>query len=101
MRVWLDDVRTPPRDEGYVWHMTAEQTLAVIDQVEFVHFDHDLGRGLTGYDLAKEIMRRVFIEDKRPPGYGIHSGNFVGAGNIQAAMQTAWKRWRRLHPDEE
>lgn len=44
----------------------------------FISFDHDLGSGMTGYDMAKYI-----VEHKLPvSGFASHSMNPVGRKNI-------------------
>ena len=49
----------------------------------WIAFDHDLGTGLTGYDVAKYIVANdISIE-----GFSCHSMNPVGAKNIIETME--------------
>ena len=95
IRIWLDDVRNPPPGT-WVVHRSAEETLLLIESglVTFIDFDHDLGPDrLTGYDVAKKI-EQLAHDGKIPPiEYSIHSGNPVGANNIDRAMKSAWRFW--------
>jgi len=100
MKLYLDDEREPPmfdrltgEVENWTLVKTAEEAIKLIEtgQVEFISFDHDLGPGLTGYDVAKRIERLVAEGKIKPPNYALHTGNIVGAGNIDKAMKSAWK----------
>lgn len=46
MKIWLDDVRTPP-DNTWTWCKTAYEAIGKLisnsDKIEHVSFDHDLG----------------------------------------------------------
>lgn len=106
VRIYLDDrLSAPlfdrngePYPEGYWTEVqTAEEAIKLIDtgQVEFIDFDHDLGRKLSGYDVAKHVEQLAVEGSILPIEYHIHSGNPVGAGNIDAAMKNAWKHWNR------
>lgn len=102
IRIWIDDQLEPPRynkqGDPQRWDVhcrTAEPAIILVrsGQVEFVDFDHDLADASTGYDVAKEI-ERLAAEGKIPPiDYAIHSGNSVGAANIDSAMKSAWRFW--------
>jgi hypothetical protein len=109
MKMWLDDIRPtpfPPRDgrdeypfdkhAPYELHAaTADEAIAAIDtgEVTFISFDHDLGLGKTGYDVAKYIEERAYGGHLRPIYYKVHSANPVGAQNIRTAMDSAWRIW--------
>lgn len=111
MKMWLDDVRPtpfPPRDyrtsypfdenAPYELHaVTAEEAIAAIatGEVTFISFDHDLGRKLTGYDVAKYIEDGAHNGTIKPIRYKVHSANPVGAEKIQAAMESAWRAWEK------
>lgn len=103
MRVFLDDVRDPPlfdrlTGERLVWDAvcrTADELIALVNtgNVRFISFDHDLGHDKSGYDAACYI-EKLAAKDKIPRiDYTIHSGNVVGAGNIDRAMKSAHRFW--------
>ena len=110
MKMWLDDIRPtpfPPRDyrtsypfdenAPYDFHcVNAEEAISVIDggNVDFISFDHDLGQGKTGYDVAKHIEEGAHNGTLHPIYYKVHSANPVGAERIHLAMESAWKAWR-------
>jgi hypothetical protein len=103
MRIYLDDVRTPPMfdnltGEKLTWDLiarTAGEIIPLIQagKVTYISFDHDLGEGLTGYDVAGEIEKQAAAGMIGPIDYDIHSANPVGANNIDAAMKSAWRFW--------
>lgn len=103
MRLYLDDVRPTP--EGFdlrAW--TAKEAIKFIDQggITFISFDHDLGEEAngTGYDVAKFIEMRA-VEGIKPPLFDVHSANPVGAENIFAAMNQAFRLYWNYTRDEE
>lgn len=99
MKLWLDDVRPAP--EGYTWVKTVGHAIMYIVSDKFTHisFDHDLGKELTGYDLAKWIEKNA--DDIKPMTWDVHSANPVGRKNIEAAMCGAEKRWILNYCEEE
>lgn len=94
IKIWLDDVRPAPSHE-WVICTTAEQAIGLINMgsVTFISFDHDLGEGATGYDVAKYIEEEAVYGNLEPIGYEIHSSNPVGRKNIWMAMNNAWRYW--------
>lgn len=110
MKMWLDDIRMapfPPRDgkfsypfdesAPYDFHcVNAEEAIAIIKagHIDFISFDHDLGIGPTGYDVAKYIEEGAHNRTLKPIFYKVHSANPVGAERIHLAMESAWKAWR-------
>ena len=96
MRIWLDDER--PMPEGYDIHcktgFNAIITIAANDyKIDFISFDHDLGDGCTGYDVAQYIERLAYRGTIGRVGWEVHSANPVGRKNITAAMNNAEKFW--------
>jgi hypothetical protein len=84
--------------EGYdILVKTAEEAIELIRSgiVSKISFDHDLGEGLTGYDVAKEIEDLAREDKIKPIDYYIHTGNPVGANNIDRAMKQAEKYWSK------
>lgn len=92
MFLFLDDLREPP--EGAILCRTAEEAIRLIEtgQVTLIDFDHDLGEGPTGYDVANRIEELVAAGKIPMPAWRIHSANPVGRKNIEAAMRAA-ERW--------
>lgn len=91
MKIFLDDVRTPP--EGYVLCTTTEEVIAHLmftqEPIEEISLDHDLGEGRhTGYELVCWIEARVarrdypFGGERSLPVLWIHSANPVGRANM-------------------
>jgi hypothetical protein len=99
MKVWLDDIRPVPWlavEDGFVPFRCAEGLIPHIEagEVEEISFDHDLGEGrMTGYDVAKRIEALAEAGTIPPISYRVHSGNVVGAMNIEMAMESAWRFW--------
>jgi hypothetical protein len=65
-----------------------EQILAALGLPKLISFDHDLGDGLSGYDIAKHIGD-LLLQDCHSvlPRIYIHSKNPVGAENIRCYME--------------
>lgn len=111
MKMWLDDIRPSPfkpRDyrtsypfdvnAPYELHaVNAAEAIAAINtgEVDFISFDHDLGQGPTGYDVAKYIEEGAHNGTLNPIYYQVHSANPAGAEKIHVAMESAWKVWRK------
>ena len=106
LKVWLDDCRPMPKNEGYDVHVkTSKEAIALIEanKVGYMSFDHDLGydvvSGLfdysagTGYDVAKVVERLAYEGKIDPFEWYVHSMNPTGADNIIAAMKKAEEFW--------
>lgn len=91
--IWLDDERNmpaPPFDWCYRIH--AKTYLEALHYLQYycktephcvyIDFDHDLGEGKTGYDVAKWI-----VENELDVRYRVHSMNPVGRANIEQLME--------------
>ena len=92
--IWLDDerqVRVPQivyDNSGTVWHAQdyakcirgIEMAVKVGDEI-WIDFDHDLGYGQTGYDVAKYL-----VENNITAFYRVHSMNPVGRRNIEQLL---------------
>ena len=91
--IWLDDERKVPKNilslgmdvlvvkdyESCIWQL---QLSEVLGHKIYMCFDHDLGRGKNGYDVAKWI-----VENQYPlEGFEIHSMNPVGRRNISQLL---------------
>lgn len=94
MRVWLDDVR--PMPNGYDIHArTAREAIRLLQSgsVAAISFDHDLGTGPDGCDVATVIEAGAACGQIGPIEWAIHSANPVGRQRIEAAMQSAERFW--------
>lgn len=91
MKVFLDDLRTPP--EGWVLTKTVQETLTLLKTCEVTHLslDHDLGSlDETGYDVVKWI-ETVVVFGFVPPIITVHSSNPVGRIRMQAGIESIKK----------
>lgn len=93
MKIWIDDVRTPPEDV-WQWAKTYSDGIALIDyavlhglQIDTISFDHDLGEEKTGYDIALYLAEKVWWERIPKPKHAfVHSANPPGRDNIQSVI---------------
>ena len=82
MKIWVDDIRTPP--EGWVWWQTSTQALNGLGQLrygeqgilvpELMSLDHDLGEG----DTTRPIVIWMIENEFWPVEVRVHSQNPVG-----------------------
>lgn len=90
--IYIDDMRQP-LIPGALWVKSYDEAIAaLIDTTDLmdiddfislvVDFDHDLGEGKTGYDVAKWLIDNSYIGKFR-----IHSMNPVGANNIRQLLK--------------
>ena len=91
--LYIDDERYCPTEirDAYIV-FTARDYYGAIDAIKFcmstntaifIDFDHDLGEGKTGYDVAKYIVEnQISIA-----GYCVHSMNPIGVFNINQLLQ--------------
>lgn len=99
MKMWLDDIRTPPTSE-WVWAKTYEDAVSLIEEnglPEHISFDHDLGdsEAKTGYDLAKWIVNADLdgkIDISSTWTYTLHTANPVGRENIRSLLDNYMSR---------
>lgn len=103
MKLWIDDVRTPP--DGYVWVKTVDQAKQyivkysarvdydnnVVDEIELLDMDHDAGvYAPYGGDYIK--LLDWLEENHRNYPIRIHSMNPVGVQNMRAIIKkNGWK----------
>ena len=92
--IWIDDERDLPSTSRFnrveVAH-NFNEAISLLSRyfqdesnLVYIDFDHDLGEGRTGYDIAKEIVKSQFpCENVR---YRIHSMNPVGRANIEQLL---------------
>lgn len=84
MRMWLDD-RRPPRYPDWQWVTTGEEAIEHLKtgKVVAASLDHDLGMGITGYDVV------AWMEEHNvwpPEGVRVHSMNLPGRDRIQMVI---------------
>ena len=103
MKLWIDDVRTPP--EGYVWLKSVNDAIRyieiygdyldfdnnLVDLVEIIDIDHDAGNyACYGGDYIK--LLDWLEETGRNYPIHIHSMNPVGVENMRRIIQrNGWK----------
>jgi len=87
MKLWLDDERNPINHgkPDWVWVKTFNEAIKQLktNLVTDISFDHDLGEGKSGYDVAKWIEKEFMLNEEYPlPNVEVHSSNPVGRQNI-------------------
>lgn len=87
--IFMDDERLPPESmKDALVVRDFDSFFSTIDArgwPSLISFDHDLGDGPTGYDVAIEIVERLLNDvppGKLPFEYRIHSADPIGARNI-------------------
>jgi hypothetical protein len=84
MKIWLDDIRTPP-DDSWTWVKNWDEVETLLKTgvwPDEMSFDHDLGEDTKdGYDIIKMIGG--FYSSQFPKVVHVHSANPVGAKNIR------------------
>lgn len=97
MRVFLDDVRTPPAGWKLVaWPDEAIELLRKGDVTE-ISLDHDLGdddRG-TGYDVVLWIEEQVALHGFDPPVIRVHSANVSARLKMEAGIRSIYRLAKR------
>lgn len=83
MKLWLDDIRTPP--PGWVWAKSSAAAIELLkhNDVREISFDHDLG----GEDTARRVI--LWICENNfcfPPICYIHSANPIGRDWMQGMI---------------
>ncbi len=86
MKLWVDDVRTPP--EGWAWAKTIEEAAPLLENGGVVEasLDHDLGEGdgREGYDLLLWMAERGVWPSE---GLAVHSSNPPGAERMCGVIE--------------
>lgn len=83
--IYIDDMRQP-LIPGAIWVKSYDEAIAALTTIPYtpslvIDFDHDLGEGKTGYDIAKWLIEYNYFGKFR-----IHSMNPVGANNIRQLL---------------
>lgn len=95
MKIFLDDVRKPPK--GWIKVKNYYSFVIVVFLfkrcITDISFDHDLGTKHTGYDCANYIEKLAFYGRIQPIDWYVHSANPAGRDRIIAAMESASRFW--------
>lgn len=105
IEIWLDDERDPKdkfiqerfgADPGMTWVKTAAEAILLLKSadVTFISFDHDLGVGGSGYDVAKWLEQSAYRGYKRIQWH-VHSMNTVGCQNMLMALKKCEDYWNQ------
>lgn len=89
MKIWLDDIREPPKryeSETWAWAKTPQEAIDLLElgTTSFMSFDHDLGLAEDGSDMTGYQVALWMAEHEVWPreGCAVHSHNPVGARRI-------------------
>lgn len=98
MKIWIDDVRPAPEDEGYVWVRSVNRAVAYIEayevlenrgserKIELLDIDHDAGDYVDqGGDYIN--LLNWLEETGRNYPIHIHSMNPVGVENMRRIIR--------------
>lgn len=87
MHLFIDDERMPPADQNnWLIARTYDSAIDILQKfnIDYISFDHDLGDGGSGMDVAKWLVEydidNDIIGDKFD--FFVHSQNPVGTENI-------------------
>lgn len=94
-KLFLDDERWPVNEDD--WFIVRDfngvcDLVAEMGFPSYVSFDHDLGSGPTGNDVAQWLIDYLLDHNLRFPkgfDYYVHSQNPIGAANIRSKMDSA------------
>ncbi|HCC22888.1 TPA: hypothetical protein DF272_01780 [Candidatus Falkowbacteria bacterium] len=111
MKVFLDDLRTPP--DGWLLVRTPDEVIVLLrtGQVEELSLDHDLalwddnGREIDGEAVTNWLEEQYFLlsrgEDSEvsfppPKVMKVHSDNSVGRPRMEAAISNIRRFWEQF-----
>lgn len=96
MKIWVDDIRTPP-DDSWVWFENSCDAIGMLKvvrlwryDIELMSLDHDLG----GDDTSRAIVLWMCENDFWPEEVIVHSANPVGVEWLEGMIE-------RYKPDDE
>lgn len=95
MKIWVDDIREPPRTgDVVVWCKTSQETIVLLERAkmigripEIMSLDHDLG----GDDTTRPIVLWMCENDFWPVEVRVHSANPTGVEWLEPMIS-------RYHP---
>lgn len=81
MKIWVDDLRTPP-DDTWIWNKTSTGAIGILmvikalklGNISLMSLDHDLG----GDDTTRPVVLWMCENDFWPDEVVVHSANPVG-----------------------
>jgi hypothetical protein len=89
MKIWVDDVRTPP-DWSWAWYLTSDEAINALkwlkkmgDDIKIISLDHDLG----GDDTTRPIVLWMIENDFWPVEVKVHSANPVGREWLEGMIE--------------
>jgi hypothetical protein len=89
MKIWVDDIRTPPNESWY-WAKDSEAALGIlklmkaIDEVpDAMSLDHDLG----GDDTTRPVVLWMCDNNFWPVEVVVHSANPVGCDWLEGMIE--------------
>lgn len=89
-KLFIDDERHPVTND-FIIVRNYDEAMSVINEKglpSFISFDHDLGEGKSGYDVARAICEYCFTNNIQPDfDYYVHSQNPVGAKYIRDYLE--------------
>jgi hypothetical protein len=92
MKIWVDDIRTPPRDwiTDFAWCKTSWTAIILLESYrqegvrpEFMSLDHDLG----GDDTSRAIVLWMCENEFWPKKVVVHSANPVGVEWLEGMIE--------------
>lgn len=89
MKVYLDDMRTPP--PGWVLTSSVGETINLLRKGGVTHLslDHDLGLvDETGYDVLLWLEEQVVLHQFVPPALYVHSDNSSARIKMELAIRS-------------
>ena len=105
MKLWIDDIRTPPDDS---WHICRNVSSAIraldmfADEVTDINLDHDISHQVvvgkmsrpypceeTFQAVARYIATLKLLHPQWSPKVQIHTSNYVGAQEMQDILKNA------------
>ena len=100
MKIWVDDIRTPP-DDSWIWCKTSDHVLSVLrlvrrwfnNPIEVMSLDHDLG--ISPYTDKEDTTRPIVLwmceNEFWPVEVRVHSANPTGIEWLESMIN-------RYHP---
>jgi len=94
MKIWVDDIRTPP-DDTWHWWSSSEMTIRFLNEwkelcdrgrikrPQIMSLDHDLG----GEDTSRPIVLWMIENDFWPVEVKVHSANPVGIEWLEGMIE--------------
>ena len=90
MKIWVDDLRTPP-DSTWLWCLTSDHALSILETVskwyinpiEIMSLDHDLG----GSDTTRPVVLWCCENDFWPKEVRVHTANPVGREWLEGMIE--------------